>query len=148
MAAVPKLSPAELADALRPVVLRLSRELRRESGDSGLSTLDSMLLGIIRHRAGVGVSELAELERMSTPTMSAHVKRLEEAGLIARNDSAHADKRRTSLRLTKAGEKALDAVRKRRNDWIAVRLARLTEKERMALAAAVLPLSLLAEDSP
>jgi DNA-binding MarR family transcriptional regulator len=129
------------------VVLRLSRELRREGGESGLTPLDSMLLGSIRHNRGIGVSELADLERMQVPTMSAHVKRLEAAGFVERDDDAHTDKRRTSLKLTKAGEKALDALRKKRNDWLAARLATLSEGERLALASAITPLSQLAGDT-
>ena len=60
-----------LAETLRPALLRLSRQLRRESQRLGLSPLDAMLLGLIHKRAGIGVSELAELEMISKPTMSA-----------------------------------------------------------------------------
>ena len=36
-----------LAETLRPALLRLSRQLRRESQRLGLSPLDAMLLGLI-----------------------------------------------------------------------------------------------------
>ena len=136
----------DLADELRPALLRLSRQLRRESQGSGLSPLDAQIIATIKHKAGIGVSELADLELMTAPTMSAHIKRLEEEGFIARDDSACTDKRRTALKITRLGERALDSVRKRRNDWLAARLSSLSEKERQALRAAIAPLAHLAGD--
>ena len=136
-----------LAEELRPVLLRLSRHLRRESHGSGLSPLDSQLIATIRHNQGIGVSELAELEQMTAPTMSAHVKRLEEAGFIARDTAPCADRRRTSLIITRGGEKALDTVRKQRNDWLAARLSELSDKELQSLVSALAALSHLAGEN-
>ena len=79
--------------------------------------------------------------------MSAHVKRLEEAGLIARDAAPSADKRRTSLIVTREGEKALDAVRKQRNDWLAARLSELNERELQSLTSALSALSHLAGEN-
>ncbi len=137
---------AALAEALRPAVLRLSRHLRRQSQSLGLSPLDAMILGAIRKIDGVGVSELADLEQTSRPTMSAHVKRLETAGYIARLAPDADDKRRVGLTLTPAGRKSLEAVRRRRNDWLGQKLAALSPEAREALAAAIGPLSQLAGD--
>jgi DNA-binding MarR family transcriptional regulator len=139
---------AVLADALRPALLRLSRQLRREAQHLGLSPLDAMLLGGVKKHDGIGVSELADHEQMSRPTMSAHVKRLEAAGWIARLAPASDDKRRVGLTLTAAGAKALDAVRRRRNDWLAQRLQTLSPAAREALAAAIGPLGQIAGDRP
>ena len=152
MTASPPRTPpdiAALAEALRPVLLRLSRQLRRESQSIGLSPLDAMLLGGIKKHDGIGVSDLADHEQMSRPTMSAHVKRLEAAGWIARQAPDSDDKRRVGLTLTPAGRKALDAVRRRRNDWLARQLAGLTPEARAALTAAIAPLEqMIAGDRP
>jgi DNA-binding MarR family transcriptional regulator len=137
-----------LAEDLRPVLLRLSRQLRRESQGVGLSPLDAMLLGAVKKKDGIGVSELADYEQMSRPSMSAHVKRLEAAGWIARQAPDSEDKRRVGLRLTPAGARALDAVRRRRNDWLAKRLAVLPPAGRAALSAAIEALELIAGDRP
>jgi DNA-binding MarR family transcriptional regulator len=146
-AAAPQKDVLALADALRPALMRASRALRREAQRAGASALDAQLLGIVKKRPGVGVSELAEYEQMTRASMSSHVKRLEAAGWIARGASADGDdRRRVGLTLTAAGGKALDAIRRRRNDWLAARLARLTPAERAALAAAAAPLARLAED--
>jgi DNA-binding MarR family transcriptional regulator len=135
---------ATLAEALRPALLRLSRQLRKESQRFGMSPLDAMILGLVKHREGIGVSELADLEQMSRPTMSSHVKRLEQAGWLARRAPDSEDKRRVGLALTPAGRRAMDAVRRQRNDWLAGRLASLSPEARAALAAAVGPLSQIA----
>ena len=143
---IPSTDVSVLAEGLRPVVLRLSRHLRRQSQSLGLSPLDSMLLGGVLKRDGIGVSELADHEQMSRPTMSAHVKRLEAAGYLARLAPDSDDKRRVGLTLTAAGRKALEAVRRRRNDWLAQRLAALSPEARAALEAAIGPLGQLAGD--
>ncbi|MCC7267542.1 MAG: MarR family transcriptional regulator [Caulobacteraceae bacterium] len=134
-----------LADELRPGLLRVSRQLRRDAQVAGLSALDTLLLGMIKKRPGVGVSELAELESLSRPTMSEHAKRLERAGWVARLAPGEGqDRRRIGLKITPAGTRALDAVRRQRNDWLAARLARLSPEARAALAAAARPLLELA----
>jgi len=135
-----------LVDALRSPLLRLSRALRREAQRAGVSALDAQLLGVVRKNAGIGVSELADLEQMTRASMSSHVKRMEAAGWIARAAADAADRRRVGLTLTAKGARALDAIRRRRNDWLAARLARLSREERALLAAAAGPLARLAED--
>lgn len=134
-----------LADELRPGLLRVSRQLRRDAQGPGFSALDTILLGVIKKRPGIGISELADSEHLSRPTMSEHVKRLERAGLVARLAPGEGqDQRRVGLKITPTGTRALDAVRRQRNDWLAARLAKLTPEAREALAAAARPLLELA----
>lgn len=134
-----------LAEALRPALLRVSRRLRREAQKVGLSAQDAMLLGHIRKNPGIGVSGLAEAERTSRPTMSAHIKRLEAEGLVAKTGDAE-DGRRSGLTITAAGERKLQVIQQARNDWLAARLARLAPEERARLAAAAEPLLRLADE--
>ena len=128
-----------LAEALRGPLLRVSRRLRQEARKAGLSVQDAIILGHIRKRPGVGVSELANAEQISRPTMSAHVKRLEACGWLARSDDAQ-DGRRSGLAITESGTRKLEAIQRLRNDWLADRLARLTDAERQQLAEAAAPL--------
>jgi DNA-binding MarR family transcriptional regulator len=137
-----------LADGLRPALLKIGRLLRREAQPLGLSPLDATLLSAVSKREGVGVSQLAELEQTSRPTMSAHVKRLEAAGWIKRLPPPSDDKRRFGLAITATGRKALDAVRRRRTDWLAARLAALDPAAREALERAVGPLAQIAGHQP
>lgn len=128
-----------LADSLRAPLLRVARRLRQEAQRAGSSALDALILGHIRRNPGIGVSELADAEQMSRPSMSSHIKRLEAAGWILRTGHAQ-DGRRSGLEITPQGVAQIDAVRQRRNDWLADRLTRLTPEARAALAAANEPL--------
>jgi DNA-binding MarR family transcriptional regulator len=128
-----------LAEALRGPLLRVSRKLRQEAQKAGLSVQDALILGYVRKHPGAGVSELADADQISRPTMSAHVKRLEAAGWLTR--SGHADDgRRSGLAVTAAGGRKLDAIQRLRNDWLSARLALLTDAERARLADAAAPL--------
>ena len=125
---------AQLAAELRPSILRLSRHLRREALRGGGSSLDAQLLGTLQAEPGLGVSELADMEQMSRPAMSAHVKRLVQLGYLQRVDGkADADRRRISLGVTRTGLQYLRTVRARREDWLAERLSELRSEERTAL---------------
>lgn len=136
--------PEGLAESLRPAILRVSRRLRQEANKVGVSALDALLLGRIRHNPGLGVCDLADEERIARPTMSGHVKRLEAAGWIARLSDAE-DGRRSGLVVTDSGLEALDAIRRQRNDWLATHLAGLSAGDRRALAEAAGPLLRLLE---
>lgn len=124
-----------LAETLRPALLRVSRRLRLEAQKVGLSAQDALLLGHITKHPGVGVSALADAEKISRPTMSAHIKRLEGEGLVARSGDAE-DGRRSGLAITPAGMAKLEIIRASRNDWLAARLARLPAEDRALLEAA------------
>lgn len=137
----------DLAEPLRLAVLRLSRQLRREAGKVGLSAQDATLMAQIKKQPGIGVSELAELEGTSRPTMSVHMSRLEAQALVARSPDAN-DGRRAGLTVTPAGDALLAALRKERTDWMARRLTRLSDEERARLEAAVPCLMKLIEMGP
>jgi DNA-binding MarR family transcriptional regulator len=131
-----------VADALRPVLLQVSRELRREARAVGISPEQVGLLVAIKYTPGIGARDLAARERISPPAMTKHVDRLERDGLVARTPSP-ADRRRVGLTLTEKGQRVLRRVRSRRTAWLATRLRDLTPGELAALAAAVEPLSRL-----
>jgi DNA-binding MarR family transcriptional regulator len=128
-----------LAEALRAPLLRVARKLRQEAQKVGLSAQDALILGYIKKHPGVGVSELADVDQISRPTMSSHVKRLEAAGWLSRADDVE-DGRRQGLTVTPAGGRKLEALRRQRNDWLAARLVRLPPEERARLAEAAAPL--------
>jgi len=131
--------PATLADGLRPVVLRLSRELRQETESLGVTSRQVTLLWLIRRNPGLSLRELAAEERISAPALSGHVDRLERAGLLERVRSTD-DRRRVGLALTPEGARLLKRVRARRTTWLAKRLQSLEPDELAAVEAALEPL--------
>jgi len=137
-----------IANRLRPVLLKLNRELRREIHSIGVSGGQVALLVQIKYRPGIGVRELARLERMSVPGMSKLVAKLEEAALVSRAP-VEADHRRVGLSLTPAGHRVLRSVRSKRTAWLSARLGQLEPAELEAIDAAIEPLArLLEEESP
>src|SRR6267378_8180247 len=135
-----------IADRLRPVLLKVGRELRREAREVGISPEQVSLLVAIKYAPGIGVRELATRERVSPPALSNHVDRLERDGLVSRTPDA-SDRRRVGLTLTEEGQRVLRRVRSRRTAWLATRLRGLSSDELEAVEAAVEPLSrLLHED--
>jgi len=128
-----------LADALRPALLQVGRELRREARAVGVSPEQVSLLVAIKYAPGIGLRELAARERVSPPAMTKHVDRLERDGLVARTPSAE-DRRRVGVRLTEEGQRVLRRVRSRRTAWLAQRLRGLSPEELAAVEAAVEPL--------
>jgi DNA-binding MarR family transcriptional regulator len=142
---VATLTPLEVANRLRPALLKLARELRRESHALGVTGGQvSLLIQIQRHR-GIGVRGLASLERMSAASMSGYVERLERAGLVQRTPDPN-DRRRHGLSLTEEGDRVLRSVKSRRTAWLAARLEQLEPEELAALDAAVEPLLSLVEE--
>jgi DNA-binding MarR family transcriptional regulator len=134
-----KLDTVQIADRLRPVLLQVGRELRREAREVGVSPEQVSLLVAIKYQPGIGVRELAAHEKVSPPAMSNHVDRLERDGLVARTPSA-ADRRRVGLTLTEEGQRVLRRVRSRRTAWLATRLRGLTHEQLAAIDAAIEPL--------
>ena len=136
--------PVAVANQLRPLLHKLNRHLRRETHSLGVTGSQISLLAEIRRNPGIGVRELAALERMSSPGMSKYVARLERAGLVRRTETT--DRRRVGLELTEEGQGVLRSVRSRRTAWLAARLNNLDPDEIAAIDAAIEPLSRLLEE--
>lgn len=134
-----------IANRLRPVLLKLNRELRREIHSLGVTGGQVALLVQIKYSPGIGIRELARLERMSVPGMSKFISRLEEAGLVARAPVV-GDQRRVGLSLTPAGHKVLRSVKSRRTAWLSARLGQLDPDSLDAIDAAIEPLAQLLEE--
>src|SRR5919202_5775573 len=127
-----------LANRLRPVLLKLNRELRREIHSLGVTGGQVGLLVQIKYHPGIGMRELAALERVSVPGMSKFVGRLEESGLVQRAAVA-GDQRRVGLSLTPAGHKVLRSVKSKRTAWLAARLRQLEPEQLEAIDTAIEP---------
>lgn len=136
----------DVANRLRPTLLKLVRELRREVHSLGVTGGQVSLLVTIRQNPGIGVGGLAALERMSAPGMSKYVARLEQAGLVTRTRGE--DRRRVALALTPQAERVLRSVKERRTAWLASRLTQLDADELAKVEEAIEPLARLLEVRP
>ncbi|MGG5258176.1 MarR family winged helix-turn-helix transcriptional regulator [Phycicoccus avicenniae] len=122
-----------LTSDLRLVCMRISRRVRFESTTDLAPHQFSVL---IRLEDGPRTpKEVAEIERVSAPSMSRTVNGLVEAGLVARADDP-TDGRQVILSLTPEGRKAVRETRRRRDQWLATRLEHLSDDERALLAEA------------
>lgn len=134
-----------VASELRPVLLRLARELRKETEQLGVTARQATLLWLVKRSPGLSLAKLAAEEGISPPALSGHVDRLERAGLIERVRSSE-DRRRVGLRLTEDGARLLRRVRARRTTWLATRLRELEPDELAAVDAAMPALQRLVGD--
>jgi DNA-binding MarR family transcriptional regulator len=139
------LSAELVADDLRPVLLRLARELRKETEQLGVTARQATLLWLVKRSPGLSLAELAAEEGISPPALSGHVDRLERAGLIERIRSSE-DRRRVGLGLTDEGQRLLRRVRARRTTWLAEHLRALDQAELESIEAAIPALKQLLGD--
>ncbi len=141
-------SAVAVANRLRPVLLRLARELRKEARAFGITGGQAGLLAVVERHGRIGLGKLASEEGVSPPAMSKHVDRLEDAGLVRRLAGAGGDRRRVEIELTTEGKRLLRRVRSQRTAWLADRLQHLDNRELAAVDRAIEPLAeLLAGNS-
>jgi DNA-binding MarR family transcriptional regulator len=127
-------SRAGLAAALRVSISRLSRRMRTES-DRALSVTQFAALAAVSRHGALTPGELAEHEKVQPPSMTRVIAALEEQGLLTRSPHP-TDRRQVILSLTEQGEKLLKEERRRKEAWLAQRLAELTPEERAILRQA------------
>ena len=128
-------------------MLRVARELRKETEQFGVTSRQVTLLWLVKRSPGLTLRALADEESISAPALSGHVDRLERAGLLVRVRS-DVDRRRVGLELTSKGERLLRSVRERRTAWLAERLSALEPEALRAIEAAIAPLHELLEERP
>ena len=134
----PQRADADLASSLRLSVMRLARRLRLEKSSDSLSMNQLAALGTLNRCGDLTVGELAGIEKVKPPSMTRTINSLAEAGLVTRQ--AHpTDGRQVLVGLTPAARQVLDEDRRRRDAWLAKRLADLNPDQR-ALLRDVAPL--------
>ena len=126
---------AELASSMRVSVMRLSRRLRVERADHGLTLTQISVLATLDRHGPLTPRELAQHERVQPPSMTRTLAGLEERDLIVRTPHA-SDGRQHLISLAAPAAALLREDRRRRDAWLAQRLAELTQAERDVLRAA------------
>jgi DNA-binding MarR family transcriptional regulator len=135
-----------LPSQLRLTVMHLARRLRQEAGaDITLSQLSA--LSTVERRGPVSLKELAEVERITPPSMTRISTCLEERGLVMRTVDA-ADRRVARLAITGSGLELLAKTRSRRDAYLAARLLALAPDELATLTDALPILERLVGELP
>jgi DNA-binding MarR family transcriptional regulator len=138
------LSNEEVASRLRIAVNRLQRRLRQQSL-GGLSPAQASALASVHRHGNPTLGELAALEQVQPPTMTRIVANLADAGMVTREADTK-DRRSARVRLTPAGERALERMRTLKNAFLLRRLAELEDVEQRRAADLVLLLEHLLEE--
>ena len=134
----------ELSSDLRVAVNRLARRLRAEKADDALSDGQTAVLGLLSVHGPQTLGQLSEHEHVTPPSMNRTVGSLVDAGYVER-DSDPGDGRRVIHRLTDAGTALVRETRRRRDQWLDIRLSALTAEELDALTSATAVLRRLSE---
>jgi DNA-binding MarR family transcriptional regulator len=125
----------EVASRLRSAVNRLQRRLRQEAL-GGLSPGQASALGSVRRLGQPTLGELAAVEQVQPPSMTRIVAALCDAGMV-RREADPSDRRSARVRITPAGERALERMRTAKNAFLRRRLAELSSDEQVQAAQLV-----------
>jgi DNA-binding MarR family transcriptional regulator len=117
--------------------MRLARRLRQMRDDSvDLNSNQLSAMAVLLNNGDLLMGELAAAEKVQPPSMTRIVNGLEARGYVARRP--HPDDRRQCLvTLSDEGRKILLANRRRRDEWLAIRIAQLAPAEREVLREAI-----------
>jgi DNA-binding MarR family transcriptional regulator len=130
---------------LLSVVARINR-LATQRARLPLPFAQARLLSTIEDQGVARISDLANLDHCSQPTMTTQVRRLEDAGLVSRAVDPE-DARAVLIRITPKGVDTLRQVRLDREAAIDPYLERLTEADRETLSDAVRVMRELLDDA-
>ena len=123
-----------VVQSLRLSITRLARLLRQQDR-TGLGPTLTAALASISRTGGVTHGELAALEQVAPPTITAVVGKMESLGLVTRKTDTR-DRRITRIHITSAGRRQLDDVRNRRAAWLREQMDLLSRDEFARLASA------------
>jgi DNA-binding MarR family transcriptional regulator len=126
---MPSEKDLKLAHQLRDALARLRRNLRKQfGGPAQLSVAEENVVRILLSQERALPSELCAQLKISSQFMSQVLHRLEEMDYINRKESA-TDKRKTIVSLSKKGLLRLEQRRKEKEDWLAMRISNIYNRE-------------------
>ena len=133
-------SDTGLATALRISVSRLARRLRVERlmpelAEPALSDTQLAALATLERHGAMSPGDLAEHEKVQPPSMTRVIAALVDWGLVTRAPHP-TDRRQVILTVTPDGRSLVQKVRRRKEAWLARRLAELSPQERAILREA------------
>ncbi|TDG37804.1 MarR family transcriptional regulator [Pedobacter changchengzhani] len=133
-----------LASALRPILARLNRKMRKLSpSNTPLSQTERSILVLLEQHDQLLSAELAVLEKITPQSVGPLLNHLAELDLIEKRPST-TDKRKINISLSVKGQDFLQQVRQERDEWLGKAIAELcTPQEQLILQQAITPLTKL-----
>lgn len=135
---------ASLAAEVRLAVMHTSRRLRLERSSEDITPGQFTVLAVLDRHGPLTPRELANHEKVQPPSMTRTLAGLLELGLVSRTEHP-TDGRQVVMALTRRGKAEILQTRRRRDAWLAKRLAQLDPAERDVLAQAATILAKVAE---
>lgn len=129
------ISPDTLAIDLRTAVMRTSRRLRVEATGEVITPGQYTVLALLNGSGPSTLRELALSEHVQAPSMTRIVNALAELGFVTRSANPD-DGRQVRVDITDAGRDVLAEARNQRTAWLAQRVARLSDEDRLILRQA------------
>jgi DNA-binding MarR family transcriptional regulator len=137
-------TPQQLADLLVKLSNHVNRtaspDMFRVLGEEGLSFTQMKALFQLADHEEMSVKEISSRLSMSLPAMSRSVDGLVQRGYVARREY-ESDRRSKRIALLPQGRNVLDRVTAAREAALAAFAAELSDAERSALHAALLPIA-------
>lgn len=131
-----------LAGELAPRLARLVITLRRETAAGGLSRVQLTVLAALDGTGPRRITDLAALEQITQPSMTALISRMERAGWVCRQADPQ-DRRAVLVTMTPAGRRQYDVALSAYVAALARRLRRLRPDEQNALGRAISALDVM-----
>lgn len=135
----------ETNQQLRFAIQKLSRRIRSNAADDGLSEAQRSVLFTLANHGAQSLGSLSEHEQVTPPTMTRTVSALVASGHVS-SVSAEDDARRLVIDLSAKGRAFVEETRRRRDAWFTMQLDRLTPEQRQVLEKATPILKDLAEN--
>jgi DNA-binding MarR family transcriptional regulator len=138
--------PPDVRDLAVQLIVGSSRLIRLAARESPSSVPRALAraLAVIAEMGEPRIGDIAAADRISQPTATNLVQKLEERGWVERASDPH-DARAVRIRITAAGRRAQDEFRQTAADALAPRLALLDAHDLAALAAGAAALKTLLE---
>jgi DNA-binding MarR family transcriptional regulator len=137
-------TPQQLADALVKLSNHVNRtaspDMFRVLGEVGLSFTQMKALFVLADSEEMTVKDISARLSMSLPAMSRSVDGLVQRGFVTRRES-ESDRRSKQIALLPSGREVLDRITAAREHAIVAFAAELSDAERTALHAALLPIA-------
>ena len=134
-----------LPERLGTATSRLQALLRRHLAQAEITISQARTLSTLATRGPQRVTDLALIEQVAQPTMSALVSRLDDHGLVERRPDP-GDPKATVISITKAGLELWRSLVALRTDLLAAGLTLLSASERKSLEAALPALEHLVDE--